>query len=39
VSAYRDKKPYFGQILTFQGLLYPAPFTDESQIWCAREDP
>ena len=25
----------FGQILTFLGLLYRRPFTDEGQIWCA----
>ena len=25
----------FGQILTFWGLLYRPPFTNEGQIWCA----
>jgi len=29
----------FGQILTFWGLLYRPPFTDEGQIWCAISDP
>jgi len=29
----------FGQILTFGGLLYSAPFTDEGQIWYAKVDP
>jgi len=29
----------FGQILTFVGLLYRSPFTDEGQIWCAIVDP
>ena len=29
----------FGQILTFWGLLYRRPFTDEGQIWCAIADP
>ena len=29
----------FGQILTFWGLLYQPPFTDESQIWCAITEP
>ena len=28
-------KDHNGQILTFIGLLYQAPFTDDSQIWCA----
>ena len=28
-----------GQILTFLGLLYRPPFTDEDQIWCAIADP
>jgi len=28
-----------GQILTFWGLLYQPPFTDEDQIWCAIADP
>jgi len=28
-----------GQILTFLGLLYWPPFTDEGQIWCAVADP
>jgi len=31
VSPSRDEKPQFGQILTFQGLLYPAPFTNDGQ--------
>jgi len=26
-------------LLTFGGLLYQPPFTDEGQIWCARADP
>jgi len=29
------KNHIFGQILTFWGLLYRPPFTDEGQIWCA----
>ena len=29
----------FGQILTFWGLLYRPPFTDEGKIWCALADP
>ena len=29
----------FGQILTFWGLLYRPPFTDQGQIWCAIADP
>ena len=29
----------FGQILTFWGLLYRRPFTDEGQIWCVIADP
>ena len=33
------KKHNSGQILTFSGLLYRPPFTDEDQIWCARADP
>ena len=33
------KKHNFGQILTFWGLLYRPPFTDEDQIWCAIADP
>jgi len=28
-----------GQILTFWGLLYQAPYTDEGKIWCAIADP
>jgi len=32
-------KNNFGQILTFWGLLYQPPFTDESQIWCATAHP
>jgi len=28
----------FGQILTFWGLLYRPPLTDEGQIWCDRAD-
>ena len=41
-SLYRlpvDKNHKFGQILTFWGLLYRPPFTDEGQIWCATADP
>jgi len=33
------KTTTFGQILTFGGLLYWPPFTDEGQIWRARADP
>ena len=33
------KNPNFGQILTFGGLLYRLPFTDEGRIWCATADP
>ena len=33
------KNHNFGQILTFLGLLYRPPFTDEGQIWCAIADP
>jgi len=33
------KNHNFGQILTFLGLLYWPPFTDEGHIWCARADP
>jgi len=33
------KHQNFGQILTFRGLLYRHPFTDEDQIWCATADP
>ena len=29
----------FGQFLTFGGLLYRLPFTDEGQIWCAKAEP
>ena len=29
----------FGQILTFWGLLYRLPFTDDGQMWCAIADP
>ena len=32
------KNHNFGQILTFWGLLYLPPFTDEGQIWCAIAD-
>ena len=28
----------FWQILTFWGLLYRLPFTDEGNIWCAKAD-
>ena len=35
VSASGGQKLQFGQILTFWGLLYRRPFTDEGQIWCA----
>jgi len=30
-----DEKPQFEQIFDIWGLLYPAPFTDEGQIWWA----
>jgi len=33
------KNHNFGQILTFWGLLYRSPFTNEGQIWRARADP
>ena len=34
------KNHNFGQFfLTFGGLLYRPPITDESQIWCATADP
>ena len=33
------KNHNFGQIVTFWGLLYRTPFTDEGQIWCAIADP
>jgi len=33
------KNHNFGQILTFGGLLYRPPFTDEGQMWCAIADP
>ena len=37
---FRDQKAtIFWQILTFGGLLYRPPFTDEGQIWCARVNP
>jgi len=39
VSASGGPKPHFWQILTFWGLLYRPPFTDEGQIWCVRADP
>ena len=32
------KSHNFGQILTFLGLLYRPPFTDEGQICCVRAD-
>ena len=35
----RVKNHNFGQILTFWGLLYGPPFTNECQIWCATADP
>ena len=41
-SLYRlpvAKNHNFGQILTFWGLLYRPPFTDEGQIRCAIADP
>ena len=39
VSASGGQKLYnFGQILTFSGLLYRRPFTEEGQIWCAIAD-
>ena len=33
------KNHNFGQILTFWGLLYRPPFTDEGQVWRAIADP
>jgi len=39
VSASGGQKPQFWQILTFGGLLYWSPFTDEGQIWCVTADP
>jgi len=33
------KNHNLGQILTFWGLLYRPPLTDEGQIWCAVADP
>jgi len=33
------KNHNFEQILTFWGLLYRPPFTDEGQMWCATADP
>ena len=33
------KNHNFVQILSFGGLLYRPPFTNEGQIWCARADP
>jgi len=33
------KNHNFGQILTFWGLLYRPPLTDEGQMWCAITDP
>jgi len=39
VSASGGQKHNFGQFLIFGGLLYPPPFTDEGQIWCARAEP
>jgi len=33
------KSHTFGQILTFGGLPYQPPFTDDSQIWCATAGP
>jgi len=33
------KNHNFWQILTFWGLLYQSPFTDDSKIWCAIADP
>ena len=33
-----DKNHNFGQILTFGGLLYRPPITDEGQTWCATAD-
>ena len=39
LSASGGQKSNFGQILTFWGLLYRRPFTDEGQIWCAIADP
>ena len=39
VSSRSLKTTIFGQILTFLGLLYRPPFTDEGQIWCDIADP
>jgi len=39
VSASGGQKSHFGQILTFGGLLYRPPFTDNGQIWYAIADP
>jgi len=39
VSASGGQKPQFWQILTFWGVLYRPPFTDEDHIWCATADP
>ena len=38
VSATGGQESQFGQILTFWGLLYRPPFTDEGQFWCARAE-
>ena len=39
VSASDGQKTQFWANLTFWGLLYRPPFTDEGQIWCAIADP
>jgi len=39
VSASGGQKPQFWQMLTFWGLPYRPPFTDEGRIWYARADP
>ena len=39
VSASGGQKPQFWAKFDIWGLLYRPPFTDESQIWCARADP
>jgi len=39
VSFRWPKTTILGKILTFLGLLYRPPFTNEGQIWCAIADP
>jgi len=36
---FQGRKTNLGKILTFEGLLYLAPFTDKGHIWYARVDP